>query len=140
MRAKSNSGFSLAELMVAVAIAGILGSIAVGGFFAISGYLKRHGFPMLVARNGLEAVQMARSGNPSIILMDIQMPLMDGMEAIRLIRAEESRRTPIIALTALAMRGDRERFLEAGADDYMSKPVRLAELLETITAHLRRDS
>lgn len=75
----------------------------------------------------------AREDKPDIILMDIQMPGMDGLEAIRHIRADPaSPRMPIIALTALALPGDRERCLQAGADEYMAKPVGLKELVEMI--------
>lgn len=97
-------------------------------------YLQDHGFPVALARNGFEAIDQAEKLNPSLILMDIQLPEMDGLEVIRRLRANPRfTSTPIIALTALAMRGDRERCLEAGADDYMSKPIRLKELLKVIT-------
>jgi PAS domain S-box-containing protein len=96
-------------------------------------YLSDYGFEVLVAHNGIEAVKMAEESSPHIILMDIQMPAMDGLEATR--RLRENPRfasTPIIALTALAMPGDRERCREAGANEYMSKPVSLKGLLNTI--------
>lgn len=100
-------------------------------------YLEAHNFQVILARNGIEAVQMAKQNQPDIILMDIQMPDMDGLEATRQIRADRYiNSTPIIALTALAMPGDLERCFEAGADDYMSKPVRLKELLAKITQRL----
>ncbi|HNC91524.1 MAG TPA: response regulator, partial [Anaerolineales bacterium] len=76
---------------------------------------------------------------PDVILMDIQMPGMDGLEAIRRIRAFEDRSIasiPIIAVTALAMRGDRELFMAAGANGYVSKPIKLNELVETIQSQL----
>jgi CheY-like chemotaxis protein len=99
----------------------------------ISEYLESHGFIVVNAHDGLEAVQLAEESNPDVILMDIQMPVMDGWEAMRRLRANPRfTNTPIIALTALAMPGDRERCLEAGADDYMSKPVSLKKLLGTI--------
>jgi PAS domain S-box-containing protein len=103
---------------------------------ATGDYLRSHGYEVLVARNGREAVEMARAERPALILMDIQMPVLDGLEAIRRIRRSEARDIPIIALTALAMRADRVRCLEAGADDYLSKPVRLAELRKTIEERL----
>lgn len=87
------------------------------------------GFDMHYALNGLTAVKLARDLCPALILMDIQMPMLDGLAAIREIRADTRLKDiPIIALTALAMPGDRERFLSGGATDYMSKPVSLKAL------------
>jgi len=97
-------------------------------------YLTALNYRLIVANNGQQAIALAKSENPDIILMDIQMPIMDGLEAIRLIRADaEIANIPIIALTALAMQGDRERCLEAGANEYISKPVRLKQLALKIT-------
>ncbi|HAV78526.1 MAG TPA: hypothetical protein DCX53_14350 [Anaerolineae bacterium] len=100
----------------------------------IQEYLADHGYTVVVARNGSDALAMANEFSPSLILMDIQMPEMDGLEAIRRLRADTRRfsSTPIIALTALAMPGDRELCLEAGANEYMSKPVSLKVLAKTI--------
>ena len=86
---------------------------------------------MTVARNGAEGVEAAAAGEHAVILMDLQMPEMDGIEATRRIRAQ-GRRTPIIALTASAMEGDRERCLEAGFDEHLSKPVDLRALTEAL--------
>ena len=95
----------------------------------IGGYLEDKGYEMHYARHGLTAVQLARELRPALILMDIQMPVMDGLAAIREIRAEAALKAiPIVALTALAMPGDRERCLAAGANDYLSKPVSLKAL------------
>jgi two-component system, sensor histidine kinase and response regulator len=82
------------------------------------------------AKNGHEAVELARQLRPDLLLMDVQMPELDGLEATARIRAQEDggRHLPIIAMTASAMEGDRERFLEAGMDDYISKPLRPDEL------------
>jgi PAS domain S-box-containing protein len=92
-------------------------------------YLTAINYRLIVANNGQEAIALAKSEKPDIILMDIQMPIMDGLEATRLIRADaEIADIPIIALTALAMENDRERCLEAGANEYISKPVRLRQL------------
>lgn len=100
---------------------------------AIGEYLESHDCVVKVAHNGLEAIEMAEATNPDIILMDIQMPVMDGLEAMRHIRAKPHfAATPIIALTALVMPGDRERCLNAGANEYISKPASLKGLLETI--------
>lgn len=96
-------------------------------------YLKLSGYRISVARTGVEALKRAKEDNPDIILMDIQMPEMDGLEAMRRLRAEsEFSAVPIIAMTALAMPGDRERCLEAGASEYLSKPVNLGMMVETI--------
>jgi PAS domain S-box-containing protein len=105
----------------------------------MSDYLEVKGYRVQVARNGIEAVKLARERRPALILMDIQMPGMDGLEAIRHIRAQSGRETvPIVALTALAMPGDRERCLAAGADAYLGKPVGLKVLAATIDDLLRR--
>ncbi len=99
----------------------------------ISSYLGGKGYQLLVARNGHEAIELAQSSLPNLILMDIQMPGMDGIEAIQKIRQNpELGSIPIIAITALAMKGDRERCLTAGASDYISKPIKLKQLNETI--------
>jgi CheY-like chemotaxis protein len=88
---------------------------------------------VVLASSGIDAVQLVLSDHPDIILMDIQMPGMDGLEAIRRLRAmPDYAATPIIALTAIAMRGDRERCLAAGATAYMTKPVSLKGLVGLI--------
>lgn len=95
----------------------------------ISSYLQAKGYRLINAQNGKEAIALAQSELPHLILMDIQMPEMDGFEAIAHIRQIPALKTvPIIALTALVMAGDRERCLAAGANEYMSKPVKLREL------------
>jgi signal transduction histidine kinase len=100
---------------------------------SISSYLNVKGYHTILARNGLEAINMAQSHLPELILMDIQMPKMDGLEAIRHIRNYPPLwDVPIVALTALAMSGDREKCLEAGATDYLSKPFKLTQLATTI--------
>ena len=107
----------------------------------ISDYLATRGYQVVVARNGAEAIARAREARPAIVLMDIQMPGMDGLEATRRIRSiDELVDLPIIALTALAMPGDRERCLAAGANDYLSKPVSLRGLAVLIKNHLRQHS
>ncbi len=100
---------------------------------AIGDYLHDKGHHLLIARNGQEALSLAEEARPDLILTDIQMPVMDGLELIRRLRAHpDFAAVPIIALTALAMPGDRERCLAAGANEYMTKPVSLKELTETI--------
>lgn len=99
----------------------------------ISEYLASHGYTVVNAHDGLEAIQLAEVNNPDVILMDIQMPVIDGLETIGRLKANpQFANTPIIALTALAMPGDRERCLQAGANEYLSKPVSLKKLLQTI--------
>ena len=99
----------------------------------ISSYLSAKGYRLLLSKNGREAVNLAQSEAPDLILMDIQMPEMDGLEAMQQIRRDPNLvDVPIIALTALAMNGDRERCLTAGANDYLSKPVKLKQLATVI--------
>lgn len=98
----------------------------------ISSYLESRGYRVILATNGQTAVDLALSQNPSLILMDIQMPEINGLEAIRRIRQQALVNVPIIALTALAMPGDREKCLQAGANDYVNKPVQLRELTSII--------
>ncbi len=100
-------------------------------------YLEMQGFEVVIARNGREAVAVCKEASPDLILMDIQMPEMDGLEATRQLRADPRfASVPIIALTALAMTGDRERCLEAGATEYLSKPMNLKKLNEMIRSLL----
>lgn len=99
----------------------------------IGEYLESHGHTVIVAHDGLEAIEKAREASPDVILMDIQMPVLNGLDAIARLRGDQRfGATPVIALTALAMPGDRERCLAAGADEYMSKPVSLKKLLHSI--------
>jgi PAS domain S-box-containing protein len=101
-------------------------------------YLESHGYEVVVAHDGSEAVKKAEAIHPDLILMDIQMPVMNGLEAIARLRGNARfADTPIIALTALAMPGDRERSLLAGANEYMSKPVSLKTLKQTIEDFLQ---
>ena len=105
----------------------------VANILTIGEYLESHGFQLVVAHDGLEAIEKAKETNPNVILMDVQMPALDGLEATRRLRKDPRFvTTPIIALTALAMSGDRERCLAAGADEHMSKPVSLKRLVKTI--------
>jgi PAS domain S-box-containing protein len=98
----------------------------------ISGYLESRGYRLILANDGQQAIDMAKAHRPNLILMDIQMPGMDGLEAMRRIRAEGQTDVPIIALTALAMPSDQEKCLEAGADEYLAKPIKLKQLAATI--------
>lgn len=97
--------------------------------------LEKHGHTVVIAENGRAALDALARESVDAVLMDVQMPVMDGFEAIRTIRASERRsgtHLPIIALTAHAMKGDRERCLEAGADDYLTKPIRTGALLTAL--------
>ena len=95
-------------------------------------YLEARGFEVEVARDGVEALVMAKARPPDLVLMDIQMPRLDGIETTKRLRSELSIQMPIVALTALAMPGDEERCREAGTNAYLSKPVRMKELIKTI--------
>jgi CheY-like chemotaxis protein len=99
----------------------------------ISSYLTAKGYCLLCTDNGQEAIDLALFHRPDVIVMDIQMPVLDGLDAIEKIRQQPSlREVPIIALTALAMAGDQERCLVVGADEYLSKPVQLKQLESVI--------
>jgi PAS domain S-box-containing protein len=101
-------------------------------------FLEAKGYQVILARNGLEAIELAEQELPDLILMDVHLPHMDGLEATRRIRAQEKlAHTPIIALTALAMPGDRERCLSAGMNEYLSKPIRIKMLNEVIQKQLQ---
>lgn len=97
--------------------------------------LARKGYDVFVAHDGASAIDMARSGRPDAILMDMTLPILDGTEATRRLKADEATRPiPVIALTAHAMESDRQQALQAGFDDFDTKPVDLARLLDKIAA------
>jgi two-component system cell cycle response regulator DivK len=99
----------------------------------LSRRLIRRGYQMSFAMDGAQAVQMTQTELPDLVLMDLSLPVMDGWEATRQLKADPATRAiPVIALTAHAMVGDRERAIAAGADDYDTKPVDLDRLLEKI--------
>lgn len=99
--------------------------------------LESAGHAVLTATNAETGLTMARADKPDLILMDIQLPGMDGLQATALLKADESTRAiPVIALTALAMRGDEERILAAGCDGYIAKPLAYREFLQTISTCL----
>lgn len=100
-------------------------------------YLSACNYQVTVASDGKMAIELAKVERPDLILMDVQMPGMDGLETIRLMRADAQLATvPIIALTALAMPGDKERCIAAGANQYLSKPIKLRHLVEIIQQSL----
>jgi CheY-like chemotaxis protein len=99
----------------------------------LSDYLIAHGYELRVARTGYEVLALVTEWHPDLIIMDIQIPEIDGLEVIKRLRADQRfAQTPIIAVTALAMPGDRERCLVAGATDYLAKPIRLRQLVARI--------
>jgi two-component system cell cycle response regulator DivK len=98
------------------------------------------GYSTLEATTGEDAVSLALSHTPALVLMDVQLPGIDGVEAlVRLRRDGRTETIPVLALTAQAMHGDRERFLEAGFDGYLSKPMDVAELLRTVKEYCDRE-
>ncbi len=101
--------------------------------------LKSAGHTVLSATDGEAALALARAEQPHLILMDIQLPGMDGLEATAQLKLDDAtRRIPVIALTALAMKGDEERILAAGCDGYIAKPLRYQDFLATVAARLSR--
>ncbi len=105
----------------------------------LSRRLVRNGFEVIMAVDGEQGVVMARSERPDLILMDMSLPVLDGWEATRRVRASEATAAiPIIALTAHAMSGDREKAIEAGCNDYDTKPIEMPRLLGKINALLAR--
>lgn len=107
----------------------------------LSRRLQRKGYDVALAVDGAQGIQMAQAGEYDLILMDMSLPEIDGWEATRQLRAAaETRRVPIIALTAHAMAGDRERALDAGCDDYDTKPIELQRLVSKMETLLSRNS
>jgi CheY-like chemotaxis protein len=103
----------------------------------LSRRLLRNNFEVVMAVNGQEGVDLAKSERPDLILMDMSLPVMDGWAATRTIKADESTRSiPVIALTAHAMESDREQAMQAGCDDFDTKPIELPRLLGKINALL----
>jgi two-component system, cell cycle response regulator DivK len=99
----------------------------------LSRRLIRRGFQVILAVDGQQGVDLARSERPDIILMDMSLPVMDGWEATRRVKSDDATRgVPVIGLTAHAMAGDREKAIEAGCDDYDTKPVELERLIGKI--------
>jgi len=106
----------------------------------LSRRLVRKGFEVVMALDGQQAVDMAASENPDLILMDMSLPVIDGWEATRRVKSEQTTRgIPVIALTAHAMAGDREKALDAGCDDYDTKPIDFTRLLEKISVLLAQE-
>ncbi len=100
--------------------------------------LQTEGFDVLYAEDGRQAVEVARAELPDLILMDIRMPGMDGFQAVKLLKSDDTTRNiPVVAVTAYAMKEDRERATEAGFDDYLTKPFRYEEVVEKVRRFLK---
>jgi two-component system, cell cycle response regulator DivK len=103
---------------------------------ALRALLEAYGFSVVEAENGEEAIRQAIEANPDLVLMDIMMPVMDGLQATRTLRASAAfRQVPIVALTAMA--GSRELALNAGCDDYLAKPIDIPNFLKTVRDWIR---
>jgi two-component system cell cycle response regulator DivK len=101
--------------------------------------LIAHGYETLQTRNGAEALALARRHHPDLILMDIQLPEISGLEVTRLIKQDdELKLIPVIAVTAFAMKGDREKMRDGGCEDYVAKPISVAGFLQTVERYLCR--
>jgi two-component system cell cycle response regulator DivK len=99
--------------------------------------LDAHGYRTLQTRNGMDALRLAREQRPDLILMDIQLPEVSGLEVIRWLKDDETLRDiPVIAVTAFAMKGDEERIRRGGCEAYISKPISIAHFLDTVRRHL----
>jgi two-component system cell cycle response regulator DivK len=102
--------------------------------------LQASGYSTFEATTGEEAIELVLVHEPALVLMDVQLPGIDGVEALEKLRHDERTASiPVLALTAQAMSGDRERFLEAGFDGYLSKPIDVGELLEAVREHCSRE-
>jgi two-component system cell cycle response regulator DivK len=105
--------------------------------YLITFILEKNGYTVVSARNGPEGIEVARQQNPELILLDIQLPVMNGYEvAQRLRQTEESKSIPIVAVTSYAMVGDREKALESGCTGYIEKPINPATFIHDIEAYL----
>jgi two-component system cell cycle response regulator DivK len=99
--------------------------------------LEAHGYDTLQTRTGIEALRLAREHHPDLILMDIQLPEVSGLEVTKWIKEDEDIASiPVIAVTAFAMKGDEERIRQGGCEAYISKPISVAKFLETVRAYL----
>ncbi len=100
--------------------------------------LQNSGYEIIEAENGEQGIKLAKENIPDLILMDIEMLVMDGMSAFKVIRADESTKNiPVIALTSYAMKGDKEKFLAEGFDNYISKPIDVKEFLKIVKKHIK---
>jgi two-component system cell cycle response regulator DivK len=99
--------------------------------------LEAHGYATLQTRDGMEALKIARQEKPDLILMDIQLPEVSGLEVTKWIKEDDDlKRIPVIAVTAFAMKGDEEKIREGGCEDYIAKPISIAKFLDTVKRYL----
>ncbi len=99
--------------------------------------LEAHGYQTVQTRNGVEAVELARKHNPDLILMDIQLPEVSGLQVTRWIKDDDAlKHIPVIAITAFAMKGDEEKIRQGGCEAYLSKPISVVKFLETVRNYL----
>jgi two-component system, cell cycle response regulator DivK len=102
--------------------------------------LEAHGYATLKTSHGIEAMELARAHKPDLILMDIQLPEVSGLEVTRWLKADEELKSiPVIAITAFAMKGDEERIREGGCEAYMSKPISVAKFIATVKTYLEAE-
>ncbi len=102
--------------------------------------LEAHGYATLKTSHGIEAMELARAHKPDLILMDIQLPEISGLEVTKWLKDdEELSHIPVVAVTAFAMKGDEERIREGGCDAYLSKPISVAKFLETVRHFVKQD-
>ncbi|KZL05863.1 response regulator [Pseudovibrio sp. Ad26] len=100
--------------------------------------LEAHGYATLQSRNGMEALELARAHKPDLILMDIQLPEVSGLEVTKWIKEDDNLKViPVIAVTAFAMKGDEERIRQGGCEAYISKPISVGNFLETVSGFLK---
>ena len=103
----------------------------------IQDLLQFEGYSTLEAKNGMQSVEIAKEKKPDLIVMDIQMPVMDGFEATKVLKADDdTKEIPIVALTSYAMTGDEQRILEAGCDGYISKPINTVGFMKKVAEYL----
>jgi two-component system cell cycle response regulator DivK len=99
--------------------------------------LEAHGYATLKTANGIEAIELARAHRPDLILMDIQLPEVSGLEVTKWLKEDDELRSiPVVAVTAFAMKGDEERIREGGCEAYLSKPISVAKFLETVRTYV----
>jgi two-component system cell cycle response regulator DivK len=102
-----------------------------------SDLLEAHGYATLKTANGIEAIEIARAHHPDLIIMDIQLPEVSGLDVTRWLKEDDDLKSiPVIAVTAFAMKGDEERIREGGCEAYLSKPISVAKFLETVRTYL----